>query len=156
MILLVSPLAQAAPPPGDAEVTNQICSTWGNGNGICDDYSSELDSTIDDEWIEGHVMISMEGASSIEMSLELAIHEIPRDELGLNDLDLEGDSNLFDGIPADYIRNYRDFSRDGLSVQDRLIDTVGGIVQQIVDENFPNATTSPLQPTTEISFSDRQ
>jgi len=156
MILLVSPLAQAAPPPGDAEVTNQICSTWGNGNGICDDYSSELDSTIDDEWIEGHVMISMEGASSIEMSLELAIHEIPRDELGLNDLDLEGDSNLFDGIPADYIRNYRDFSRDGLSVQDRLIDTVGDIVQQIVDENFPNATTSPLQPTTEISFSDRQ
>ena len=115
MILLLSPSAHAAPPPGDAEVINQICSTWGNGNGICDDYDSELDSTSNDEWIEGHVLISMDGASSIQMSLELAIHEIPRHELGLSDLDLKGDSVPSDGIPADYIRNYRYFSRDGLS-----------------------------------------
>ena len=156
MILLLSPLAHAAPPPGDAEVINQICSTWGNGNGICDDYDSELDSTYNDEWIEGHVLISMDGASSIQMSLELAIHEIPRHELGLSDLDLQGDSVPSDGIPADYIRNYRDFSRGGLSVQDRLIDRIEDVVQGIVDENFPNASTSPIQPTSEISFFDRQ
>jgi hypothetical protein len=90
------------------------------------------------------------------MSLELAIHEIPRHELGLSDLDLQGDSVPSDGIPADYIRNYRDFSRDGLSVQDRLIDRIEDVVQGIVDENFPNASTSPIQPTSEISFFDRQ
>ena len=94
----------------------------------------------------------MDGASSIQMSLELAIHEIPRHELGLSDLDLQGDSVPSDGIPADYIRNYRDFSRDGLSVQDRLIDRIEDVVQGIVDENFPNASTSPIQPTSEISF----
>ena len=98
----------------------------------------------------------MDGASSIQMSLELAIHEIPRHELGLSDLDLQGDSVPSDGIPADYIRNYRDFSRDGLSVQDRLIDRIEDVVQGIVDENFPNASTSPIQPTSEISFFDRQ
>ena len=98
----------------------------------------------------------MDGASSIQMSLELAIHEIPRHELGLSDLDLQGDSVPSDGIPADYIRNYRDFSRGGLSVQDRLIDRIEDVVQGIVDENFPNASTSPIQPTSEISFFDRQ
>ncbi len=156
LVLLSAPLAHAAPPPGDAEVTNLICSTWENGNGVCDDYDSELDSTPNNEWIEGHVVISMESASSIGMSLELAIHEIPRAELGLSDLDLQGDSIPSDGIPADYIRNYRDLLRDGLSVQDRLIDRIENTIQGIVDENFPNASTSPLQPISEINFFDRQ
>jgi len=88
IILLFAPVAHAAPPPGDSEASNEICSTWANGNGICDDYDSNLDSTVIDEWIEGQVRISMEGASTIEMSLELAIHELPREELGLLDLDL--------------------------------------------------------------------
>ena len=70
--------------------------------------------------------------------------------------DRQGDSVPSDGIPADYIRNYRDFSRDGLSVQDRLIDRIEDVVQGIVDENFPNASTSPIQPTSEINFFDRQ
>ena len=78
IILLFAPLANAAPPPGDSEVSNEICSSWANGNGICDDYSSSLDSTLSDEWVEGHVAISMEGASAIEMSIELAIHELSR------------------------------------------------------------------------------
>ena len=155
IILLFAPQAYAAPPPGDSEVSNEICSTWANGNGICDDYDSVLDSTISDEWVEGKVRISMEGASVIEMSLEIAIHELPRDELGLLDLDLQGDSNPSVGIPADYIRNYRDFSRNGSSVEDRLIDKVENIIQQIVDENFPDAMTSQLQPTSEISFFGR-
>ena len=156
IILIFAPVAHAAPPPGDSEVSNEICSTWANGNGICDDYDSNLDYTVIDEWIEGHVRISMEGASSIEMSLELAIHEISREELGLLDLDLEGDSDPSDGIPADYIRNYRDFSREGSSVEDRLIEKIEDIIQQIVDENFPNATISPLQTTSEITFFDRE
>lgn len=148
-------MAHAAPPPGDSEASNEICSTWANGNGICDDYDSYLDSTLIDEWIEGQVRISMEEASTIEMSLELAIHELPREELGLLDLDLQGDSVPSDGIPADYIRNYRDFSRGGSSVEDRLVEKIEDIIQQIVDENFPNATISPLQTIPEINFFDR-
>ena len=155
IILLFAPLANAAPPPGEPEVSNEICSSWANGNGICDDYTSSLDSTPSDEWIEGHVAISMEGASAIEMSIELAIHELSREELGLLDLDLQGDSNPSDGIPADFIRNYRDYSQNGSSVEDRLIQKIEDVIQQIVDENFPNATTGPIQTIPGISFFGR-
>ena len=155
IILLFAPLANAAPPPGDPEVSNEICSSWANGNGICDDYDSSLDSTLSDEWIEGHVAISMEGASAMEMSIELAIHELPREELGLLDLDLQGDSDPSDGIPADFIRNYRDYSRNGSSVEDRLIQKIEDIIQRIVDENFPNATSGPVQTIPGINFFGR-
>ena len=156
IILLFAPLANAAPPPGDSEVSNEICSSWANGNGICDDYSSSLDSTLIDEWIEGHVAISMEGASEIEMSIELAVHELSREELGLLDLDLQGDSDPSDGIPADFIRNYRDYSQNGLSVEDRLIQKIEDVIQQIVDENFPNATSGPIQTISGINFFGRE
>ena len=156
VIILIAPLAAAAPPPGQPEVSNEICSTWNSSDGICDDYDSDLDETSSNEWVEGHVRISMESASALEMSLELAIHELPRDDLGLLDLDLQGDSNPSDGIPADFIRNYRDLSRDGSSVEDRLIEKVEQIIQQVVNENFPNATSTPLQPTSEISFFGRE
>ena len=156
IILLFAPLANAAPPPGDSEVSNEICSSWANGNGICDDYSSSLDSTLIDEWIEGHVAISMEGASAIEMSIELAVHELSREELGLLDLDLQGDSDPSDGIPADFIRNYRDYSQNGTSVEDRLIQKIEGVIQQIVDENFPNATSGPIQTISGINFFGRE
>ena len=156
IILLFAPLANAAPPPGDSEVSNEICSSWANGNGICDDYSSSLDSTLIDEWIEGHVAISMEGASAIEMSIELAVHELSREELGLLDLDLQGDSDPSDGIPADFIRNYRDYSQNGPSVEDRLIQKIEDVIQQIVDENFPNATSGPIQTISGINFFGRE
>ena len=156
IILIFAPLANAAPPPGDSEVSNEICSSWANGNGICDDYSSSLDSTLIDEWIEGHVAISMEGASAIEMSIELAVHELSREELGLLDLDLQGDSDPSDGIPADFIRNYRDYSQNGLSVEDRLIQKIEDVIQQIVDENFPNATSGPIQTISGINFFGRE
>ena len=156
IILIFAPLANAAPPPGDSEVSNEICSSWANGNGICDDYSSSLDSTLIDEWIEGHVAISMEGASAIEMSIELAVHELSREELGLLDLDLQGDSDPSDGIPADFIRNYRDYSQNGSSVEDRLIQKIEDVIQQIVDENFPNATSGPIQTISGINFFGRE
>ena len=41
------------------------------GNGICDDYDSDLDATVTDEWVEGQVRMVMETASTIEMSIEL-------------------------------------------------------------------------------------
>ena len=120
MLLLCQSVA-AAPPPGDPEVVNDICSTWQTADGICDDYDSSLDTTTSDTWVEGSVEMVMEGASIIEMTVELAIHELPREDLDLLDLDLEGDSNPSDGIPADYIRNYRDLIRDGSSVEDRMV-----------------------------------
>ena len=155
IILLFAPLAYAAPPPGEPELSNEICSSWADENGVCDDYDSSLDATLSDEWIEGHVAISMEGASSIEMSIELAIHELSREEIGLLDLDLQGDSNPSDGIPADFIRNYRDYSQNGSSVEDRLIQKIEDVIQQIVHENFPNATSGPIQTISGISFIGR-
>ena len=98
----------------------------------------------------------MESASSIEMTVEFGIHELPRDELGLLDIDLEGDSNPSDGIPVDYIRNYRDLASGGSSVEDKMIDYVEELVEEIVNENFPQATIGPLQPTSEITFFSQQ
>ena len=156
VLLLMMQTVAAAPPPGDAEVVNDICSTWNGGNGICDDYESDLDATVTDEWVEGQVRMVMETASTIEMSIEFGIYELPRDELGLLDLDLEGDSDPSDGIPADYIRNYRELARGGSSVEDKMIDYVEELIQEIIDENFPGATIGPIQPTTEISFFSRE
>ena len=156
VILLMMQTVAAAPPPGDAEVVNDICSTWNSENGICDDYDSNLDATFAEEWVEGHIRMVMETASSIEMSIEFGIHELPRDELGLLDIDLEGDSNPSDGIPADYIRNYRDLVRDGSSVEDKMIDYVEQLIQEIVDENFPGATIGAIQPTSGITFFSRE
>jgi len=155
ILLLLMQIVSAAPPPGDSEVSNQICSTWESTEGICDDYDSTLDATITDEWIEGQVIMLMDSASTIEMSLDLAIFELPRDELDLIDIDLEGDSISSDGIPADYIRNYRNLVQGGSSVEDRMVEYVDDIIQQIVDENFPGAIISPIQPTSEILFFSR-
>ena len=156
VLLLMMQTVAAAPPPGDAEVVNDICSTWNGGNGICDDYNSDLDATVTDEWVEGQVRMVMETASTIEMSIEFGIYELPRDELGLLDLDLEGDSDPSDGIPADYIRNYRELARGGSSVEDKMVDYVEELIQEIIDENFPGATIGSIQPTTEISFFSRE
>ena len=156
VLLLMMQTVAAAPPPGDAEVVNDICSTWNGGNGICDDYDSDLDATVTDEWVEGQVRMVMETASTIEMSIEFGIYELPRDELGLLDLDLEGDSDPSDGIPADYIRNYRELARGESSVEEKMIDYVEELIQEIIDENFPGATIGPIQPTTEISFFSRE
>ena len=156
VLLLMMQTVAAAPPPGDPEVVNDICSTWNGGNGICDDYDSGLDATVTDEWVEGQVRMVMETASTIEMSIEFGIYELPRDELGLVDIDLEGDSTPSDGIPADYIRNYRDLVRSGSSVEDKMIDYVEDLIQEIIDENFPGATIGPLQPTSEITFFSRE
>ncbi len=154
LLLLVQGVA-AAPPPGDPEVANDICSTWETANGICDDYDSTLDLTPSDSWVEGRTTMVMEDATSIEMTIELAIRELPREDLGLLDLDLEGDSNPADGIPADYIRNYRDLVRDGSSVEDAMLEEVEEIILAIVEENFPDSEIGPIQTIPAIDFYDR-
>jgi len=155
VLLLLAQSVAAAPSPGDPEVANDICSTWQTADGICDDYDSTLDLTPSDSWVEGRVAMVMESASTIEMTIELAVRELPREDLGLLDLDLEGDSNPADGIPADYIRNYRDLVRDGSSVEDAMLEEVEEIILAIVEENFPDSTIGPVQTTSEISFFSR-
>ncbi len=155
VLLLLAQSVAAAPPPGDPEVANEICSTWQTADGICDDYDSSLDLTPSDSWIEGRVAMVMEDATSIEMTIELAIRELPREDLGLLDLDLGGDSNPADGIPADYIRNYRDLVRDGSSVEDAMLEEVEEIILGIVEENFPDSTIGPVQTTATIDFYNR-
>ena len=137
-LLFLAPLASADPPPGQPDVVNDICSTWNSADGVCDDYDSALDYTPSDEWMRSSVEIDIEDAEMVEMKVGLAVHEMSRDDLRMDDLDLEGDSKPWDGIPADYIRNYQSLSRGGGdTVSDLMIERVEEIMEEFIDINFP-------------------
>ena len=121
VMLLLSPVYSASPPPGEPEVENDICSTWNSQNGICDDYQSNLDGSNFNEWIKSSIVVNVVDADSVSLTISTAVHELSRSDLDLEDLDLEGDSNLEDGIPADYIRNYLDLERNGFTIEERMV-----------------------------------
>ena len=85
------------------------------------------------------------------MSIKFGIYELPRDELGLVDIDLEGDSTPVGWNPSRLHQGYRELVRRS-SVEDKMIDYVEDLIQEIIDENFPGATIGPIQPTSEITF----
>ena len=144
----------ADPPPGSPEVQNSICDTNATPGGICDDYDSNLDATIGPDWSQIAVQLSMESASEIEIEIFVAMHELSRTQLGLQELDLEGDSDPGDGIPADHIRNFFDEeTADGRIVSERVFDEVDRMVANVLGENFesigqPVTNTVSLVPRT--------
>tara|TARA_B100000029_G_scaffold424572_1_gene432453 strand:+ start:8487 stop:11375 length:2889 start_codon:yes stop_codon:yes gene_type:complete len=143
----------ADPPPGQPDVTNDICSTWNSANGICDDYDSSLDLTPGSEWIASSVEVDVADAEMVEMRVNLAVHEMSRADLELSDLDLEGDSSPWHGIPADYIRNYESLARSGgNSVSDLMLERVEQIMEEFIDINFPNANTTTITTVSEVDF----
>ena len=143
----------AAPPPGQPEVTNDICSTWNSSDGVCDDYDSSLDLTPGPEWIASSVEIDVADAEMVEMRVDMAVYEMSRDDLNLNDLDLEGDSAPWDGIPADYIRNYEGLDRgSGDSVSDLVLERVEQIMEEFIDINFPNVNTTTITTVSEVEY----
>ena len=76
VMLLITPLAAADPPPGQPDVANDICSTWNSASGVCDDYDSALDHTPGQEWMRSSVEIGIEDAEMVEMKVWLAVHEM--------------------------------------------------------------------------------
>ena len=153
VMLLMTPLAAADPPPGQPDVVNDICSTWNSANGVCDDYDSALDHTPGQEWMRSSVEIGIEDAEMVEMKVGLAVHEMSRDDLQLSDLDLEGDSAPWDGIPADYIRNYQSLYRGGGdTVSDLMLERIEEIMEEFIDINFPNVNTTTIGTVSEIDF----
>ena len=155
MLLLMQSVV-AAPPPGQPEVTNDICSTWNSSDGVCDDYDSSLDLTPGPEWIASSVEIDVADAEMVEMRVGLAVHEMSRDDLNLNDLDLEGDSAPWVGIPADYIRNYEGLDRGGgNSVSDLVLERVEQIMEEFIDINFPNANTTTITTVSEVEYKSK-
>ena len=153
VLLLSTPLAVADPPPGQPDVTNDICSTWNSADGICDDYDSTLDQSPGSEWIASSVEIDVADAEMVEMRVGLAVHEMSREDLELGDLDLEGDSAPWDGIPADYIRNYESLSRGGGKlVSDLMLERVEQIMEEFIDINFPNVNTTAITTVSEVDF----
>ena len=153
VLLLFTPLAVADPPPGQPDVTNDICSTWNSADGICDDYDSTLDQSPGSEWIASSVEIDVADAEMVEMRVGLAVHEMSREDLELGDLDLEGDSTPWDGIPADYIRNYESLSRGGGKlVSDLMLERVEQIMEEFIDINFPNVNTTAITTVSEVDF----
>ena len=153
VLLLFTPLAVADPPPGQPDVTNDICSTWNSADGICDDYDSTLDQSPGSEWIASSVEIDVADAEMVEMRVGLAVHEMSREDLELGDLDLEGDSAPWDGIPADYIRNYESLSRGGGKlVSDLMLERVEQIMEEFIDINFPNVNTTAITTVSEVDF----
>ena len=153
VLLLFTPLAVADPPPGQPDVTNDICSTWNSADGICDDYDSTLDQSPGSEWIASSVEIDVADAEMVEMRVGLAVHEMSREDLELGDLDLEGASAPWDGIPADYIRNYESLSRGGGKlVSDLMLERVEQIMEEFIDINFPNVNTTAITTVSEVDF----
>ena len=153
VLLLFTPLAVADPPPGQPDVTNDICSTWNSADGICDDYDSTLDQSPGSEWIASSVEIDVADAEMVEMRVGLAVHEMSREDLELGDLDLEGDSAPWDGIPEDYIRNYESLSRGGGKlVSDLMLERVEQIMEEFIDINFPNVNTTAITTVSEVDF----
>tara|TARA_B100000482_G_scaffold54728_2_gene37167 strand:- start:434 stop:3415 length:2982 start_codon:yes stop_codon:yes gene_type:complete len=152
VILLLAPIVAGAPPPGQPEVSNDTCSTWNSSEGICDDYQSILDPSPGQEWMRATVEVESEDAEMVIMTVKLAVHEMSRQDLGLEDLELGGDSTPLDGIPADYIRNYQSLLRSGSTVSDRMIERVEEVIEQYVDVNFPTANTSSISTISEIDF----
>ena len=153
VLLLSTPLAVADPPPGQPDVTNDICSTWNSADGICDDYDSTLDQSPGSEWIASSVEIDVADSEMVEMRVGLAVHEMSREDLELGDLDLEGDSAPWDGIPADYIRNYESLSRGGGKlVSDLMLERVEQIMEEFIDINFPNVNTTAITTVSEVDF----
>ena len=152
-LLLMMQSVAADPPPGQPDVTNDICSTWNTANGICDDYDSSLDHTPGPEWIASSVEVDVADAEMVEMRVNLAVHEMSRTDLELSDLDLGGDSSPWDGIPADYIRNYESLARSGgNSVSDLMLERVEQIMEEFIDINFPNANTTTITTVSEVVF----
>ncbi len=152
VILLFAPYVHAAPPPGQPDVSNSICSSWNSSEGICDDYESSLDSTPGPEWFRTSVDVISEDAETVEMTVRLALYEMSRADLNLEDLPLGGDSTPMDGIPADYIRNYQGLSRGGSTVSDLMLNKVEETIEQYVDANFPHANASTITTIPEIDF----
>ena len=96
VLLLISPVSLASPPPGEPDIVNDICSTWNSSDGNCDDYQSILDGSTTDEWIKSSISVNVDDAESVSLTIATAIHELSRADLNLEDLDLEGDSNFGD------------------------------------------------------------
>jgi len=153
VMLLMVPIAAADPPPGQPDVVNDICSTWNSANGVCDDYDSALDLTPGQEWMRSSVEISIQDAEMVEMNVGLVVHEMSREDLQLSDLDLEGDSAPWDGIPADYIRNYQSLGRGGGdTVSDLMLERIEEIMEEFIDINFPNVNTTTISTVSEVDF----
>ncbi|MCH1523695.1 MAG: hypothetical protein L7S41_00925 [Candidatus Thalassarchaeaceae archaeon] len=153
VLLLISPVSLASPPPGEPDIVNDICSTWNSSDGNCDDYQSILDGSTTDEWIKSSISVNVDDAESVSLTIATAIHELSRADLNLEDLDLEGDSDFGDGIPADYIRNYLDLDRNGLTVEDRMLSLIQNNMKEYIEDNFDYTESSLLNTISSIEFS---
>ena len=85
--LLATPAA-ADPSPGVSEVTNVVCSTWNDTDGICDDYDFGHDLTTSQEWVRGRYLFDMQSTDTVELTVEWEVPEFNRSQLGLQDRDL--------------------------------------------------------------------
>ncbi len=153
VLLLICPVSLASPPPGEPEVTNDICSTWNSIEGVCDDYQSILDGSTTDEWIKSSIIVNVDDAETVSLTISTAIHELSRQDLNLEDLNLEGDSTIEDGIPADFIRNYLDLQRNGISVEERMLSLIQANMREYVEDNFDYTEDSILNTISSIDFS---
>ncbi|MGB1777163.1 MAG: hypothetical protein ACPHIY_01505 [Candidatus Thalassarchaeaceae archaeon] len=138
IVLMISISAVSAdPPPGASEVDNALCDTNSTPGGICDDYDSSLDQTTGDHWSKISVMLEMKSAEEIRIEVFIALHELPRDQLGLQQIDLGGDSTTQDGIPSDHIRNFfNEQTGNGETVSERMFTQADEMVMNVLGDNF--------------------
>ena len=154
ILLLVSvtlPVISADPPPGSPEVTNTICDDI-PGTGfpypdatICDDWDWTDDDTPGSTWVESEYAIEMNSLTEFTLDMEFAIHEFNRTAIGLDSVNLGGNSTTSDGMPADYIRNYFPLPSDpanpsGPTVKDTMLTEFGNVVETALTAAFGTST----------------
>ncbi len=153
LLSLVIPTAQADPPPGASEVVNTVCSSWNSTAGICDDYNFADDETNGQDWVQGRYSIEMENATIMSVTMEWAVHEIGRADVFLEDLPMGNGSDINDGIPADFLRNYFNFvTLGGVTVKEALRQEIDSSITSIIDNGFGSTSSVSTQYVNQISI----
>jgi len=124
----------------------------------CDDFKASSDQTPGaPEWVVADYTFTMLNMTGMRLDITWSIHEFDSSDLDLGSVDLGGGFVPgVNGIPADIIRNLLDVdtSGDGVTIEETLIGTIKGSVEQFTDgigqRSTPVSVSMPIAQNTDF------